>query len=869
MVQIPVFTSQSSPKLTAPVTRGVPNLVGAAILPYEQISRLGNTILDVGQKKYQQELNFENQKYEAKLDHDLNLKKLALDFESEEYAIQKQHEIDLFKENESYKTNLLKLSNELKGEFEINKIKIQRENKVKQTIADSWEQIYTLSDIATRDPDTENALSNWDNGIKNLRNELTRGIKDLYTKQLIEQELDENIALERAKVSSNINKNVLDQSEIIFQNEVETLKNNIIRNHSHFDIISLEKLIGENSIIHQRAAKGELKLKGVPVTSDIYIEAIKKDIFTVMGENMAKDQPERFKFYNRQGFWDDKLTPELIQSYEDKADTAIASKLSNQISNLKASATILTTSIDNFINPSKPEFFGDTNQYFTYKLQAEDMINDLVSVGENEKAQKLAIKLDALNSAFINHNEIKRLQGLPLDEVQDIWSSFNQEVKNKSGTATVNYFGKELPYNIGTDLLGHIEKTMNYMETEIGAGRVIEMAESFGMNIPTINWMESDANKFAQEVEIYQASMGFLMNKYGLPEMPFFRESDLAQINEVFKNGSKQDILQLASNVSKMSGIYANDAFTDLSNNSPAMAHLGKLMNMNKGGMTQATEHIVDGWIAMRNDETASLVGKVGLNEIGNPYLEISETMLGDILTNTPETFTQITDSSKLIFANMIAENSELRQLIIDDNANNKKLQEAWRMSIQYAAGMVVDGSGAKGGIEKFNGKPIIIPQEKPNGTLDQFNLAGQFKSNDAPSLELLLENHLTDELLYDATATLSVDASGRSEDVFLNGMPSDFDADGKFVHYIDAKELFDNYEKIYLETNEYGEYFITFGDPGDPAHEYYKTKDGKKVTLNINRILPALIKSYKANPSDSIDPRDTKLNIPTYTMIK
>ena len=37
-------------------------------------------------------------------------------------------------------------------------------------------------------------------------------------------------------------------------------------------------------------------------------------------------------------------------------------------------------------------------------------------------------------------------------------------------------------------------------------------------------------------------------------------------------------------------------------------------------------------------------------------------------------------------------------------------------------------------------------------------------------------------------------------------------------------------HEKIYLETNEYGEYFITFGDPGDPAHEYYKTKDGYKI---------------------------------------
>ena len=48
MVQIPIYTSESSPKLTAPVTSGVPNLVGAAMLPYEQVSRLGNTILECG-----------------------------------------------------------------------------------------------------------------------------------------------------------------------------------------------------------------------------------------------------------------------------------------------------------------------------------------------------------------------------------------------------------------------------------------------------------------------------------------------------------------------------------------------------------------------------------------------------------------------------------------------------------------------------------------------------------------------------------------------------------------------------------------------------------------------------------------------------
>ena len=56
MVQIPVFTSKSSPTITAPVTSGVPNIIGPAMLPYEQISRLGNTVLAIGQNKLEQDL---------------------------------------------------------------------------------------------------------------------------------------------------------------------------------------------------------------------------------------------------------------------------------------------------------------------------------------------------------------------------------------------------------------------------------------------------------------------------------------------------------------------------------------------------------------------------------------------------------------------------------------------------------------------------------------------------------------------------------------------------------------------------------------------------------------------------------------------
>ena len=225
---------------------------------------------------------------------------------------------------------------------------------------------------------------------------------------------------------------------------------------------------------------------------------------------------------------------------------------------------------------------------------------------------------------------------------------------------------------------------------------------------------------------------------------------------------------------------------------------------------------------------------------------------MGDLINNAPETGRQVKSAAKHIFTNMVANNEELRGLIIDDNVTNDALLNAYKLSVQYASGMVIDKDGAKGGIEFFNGKPIIITQNKLNGSLDDFDLG--VKENNQPSLELLLENYLTDELFFQATAAIGekTDDLGRSRPVLINKLPVRFNSKGEVVGEIKADELFKpfgGYDKIFLETNEYGQYFISFGNPGDPAHEYYKTKDLTKAVLDINRILPDLLEAWKASP--------------------
>jgi len=241
----------------------------------------------------------------------------------------------------------------------------------------------------------------------------------------------------------------------------------------------------------------------------------------------------------------------------------------------------------------------------------------------------------------------------------------------------------------------------------------------------------------------------------------------------------------------------------------------------------------------MKNPDNSKLVGKIDVlaDEVTNNFRSISEDMVGDLLNNAPDTFNNITQSAHLIFADMILKDANLRVAIDEKSFTDDGLEDAWRMSLQLASGLVFKSDGAYGGIEMYNEHPIIIPQEKKNGTLKD-TPGAEF------TLEYLLENFLTDELLFEATANVSTDATDRTAPVYIENLPYDFA--GK--KNISVEDLFkqDGYENIFLETADYGEYYITFKNPGDPAHEPYRNEKQEKIILNINRIYPKLLKAAK-----------------------
>ncbi len=829
MVQIPIFDSKNTPQRIGGVTSGVPNLVGAAMMPYQSTQALGNTIQQTGVSLYKQQLDFETSQYD-----------LAKNFEVESYGLQKDLELKEYELKGKYKLEQLKQKEKLKTQFEIKKIELQRETDVKNGINNSLSELNGIKTAQMNNSDTKNALNNFDKSIKDLKDKISKGFDDEYTRQIFQMEFDDMVAKNRVDVESAVNKNVLANNFLAFEDEVNILKNQIIYGNANLATDAWVKLLSENSIVDKKYTDGMLKMtvdgRSVPVTPDVYKEKLKKEIFNVQADIMSGESPNIWKQRMEDGYWEDKLTPEEIKNYNDQAERVLSTNQTNAVSQLKSQATTFNKIAGDFVDPTNPQYFGSLSQYEELLSTGTVLMENLYASGEDAKALEVANTLKNLNFAFNNHNIIKDLQHKPLEEVRTYLNTLRGQLQDVSLTDEA-----DSPTNQNLrDLIPHVEKLYSSMESMIN-NDLIGFAETHtGMSVPTIDFQNTNFEQFASQANGYNEFVLSLQNKYNRAEPQFFRPDDLKNFKNIFENGNREEIETLVRNISFVAKDWSNSAFTQLSKaDAPEMAHLGMLLNANGGRSTTATDAILDGFIALRNPDTAKLVGKVDVlaDEIDNNFRSISEELLGDLMNNAPSTFNNITQSAHVIFADLISKNANLRAAIDQDDITNEALEKAWKNSIQLSAGLVMKSTGAFGGIEIYNGHPIIIPQEKQNATIE----------DQSPfSLEFLLENFMTDELLHLATAESQYSPTHMQE-IDVKNLPYDF-ANKKDIT-VDQLFKEDGFENIFLETADYGEYYITFKNPGDPSHEYYQNEKRENIILNINRILPQLLKAAQEAP--------------------
>tara|TARA_X000001382_G_scaffold30513_1_gene19550 strand:+ start:2489 stop:5029 length:2541 start_codon:yes stop_codon:yes gene_type:complete len=825
MVQIPVFNaSQTSSKIPG-VPTGVANPTAAAVLPYQAMANVGETILNQGIRSYGQDLDFKTKKYEL----DKNL-------QTQKYKLSKEKEIKEFEIREKYQLENYKQNEELKLTWQENRVKLQRETTIKNGLNDLTKIFHQMTTEAQNNPDTDSAMDAWDKGMNDAFENVKNGIKDEYTKKLFELEYNDKYVAERLTAVDSVDKNILQNNLIAFEDQVDTLKNEALYgSNGNIKTQAWLKLFGENSIFDQRHNKGNLKINGKPVLPHVYKEIIKKEVFETQGDLLSKNSPDRFLTLKENGYWNDKLSDTKIGDFTDQANRVLAAEQSAYLTDLRSQKTSFNSAVTDFTDPGNPDYFGNLAQYDTMLNNGINLVQTLNAAGLKNEAQSVLNSLKDLESAKLNHNVILDLKDQPLDVIRDNLKALKS--LNQATSGTHDHDQRMI------DLEPHIEKLITYMESNI-ENNAIGIAESTGMQVPVLDFLEPDINKFAESAQGYNQFVLANTDKYQLPAHQFFREENLFKFKEVFDTGNKEEILTLVRNISLVAGTNSNDAFRQLGQKSPLFAHMGMMMMLNNGASTEATEMMVNGWIGSRNPDNAALVKNIPNKDSTDFKNKITGMFSSAYFDTVPETYNQITEASQYIFTDMVLNNVGLQTLINEGEFDDDAIQEALTTSIQYAAGMVKKGSTFNGGIEMFNDTPIIIPQHKANGSLDSFDMTNP--NGDTPSLEFLLENYLTDDMLFTATAT--VGDHPIHEKAHYNNMPYDFHTNKE----ITAADLFTvegGYESIYLETADYGEYYITRGNPGSPGVETYMNKKQEKVTLNINRILPLLLAAHKENP--------------------
>jgi len=848
MVQIPTFKSKTQVTKIAGVTSGIPDPTAAVMLPYQTASKIGEQVLGIGSQLYRGETEFKVAKHRQKKAFETDVHKQQKDLKSTLHKIASETELNEMQINTDYADKVFKLNEDLKTDMDIAQLKLQRSNKVKSFMSDMKQIENELAINSAENPNTNEAWKEYFSEGNRIAKNKIKLFNDKVAEGVALMDWEEYFSTASLSVMSTLRKTEINKGQVIFDKEIEDLTFDYHHGNSAEKLKAMSKMFGDNGIVYEAYNAGLLPSGETP---DTYIAKLKKEVFEVEGERMAYEQPDRFLYLSENTTaFKDKLTTEKILYFQRIARNTIASKNSAIRTGLRTQKTNFNSIVTNFIDPTNPQYFGSMAQYSTIMNNGIDLMKKLEDNGLIPESDAVRLQLQKLESAKSNHVAITALQQLPLEQVRDFTNSITAILTDDSGTdfyekRVINVNGNEV--RVTADLEEHAKKLVSFMEQHWNSD-IFKIADAFGLAAPSIDWMEKNPNKFMEQAQVYGQFAYGLATQYNLDEPQFFRTTDLQQIKDMFQNGNKEEIMTLARNVNMISGTWSNSAFRELSNSSPAMAHLGMLMSLNDGGSTSSTELLVNGWVDMRNPEKAATIASLKLTTNTHGYKDVFEEMTGNMLDTADETFLNITEASKFIFASLVGDNEILKKQAID-NPESADLQETYRLAIQMAAGMVQTNDGEMGGIEKYNNKPIIIPQEKHNGHLD----------GKQPSLEFLLENYMTDEMLFKGTALISNRYMGTQESITFTGLPNAYMNNMPFDRgkqtEITAEELFkeQGYDKIHLETTDYGEYFILFNAPGDPAREYYKNKRQENITLNINRILPDLIKAWKesGNPNE------------------
>lgn len=693
---------------------------------------------------------------------------------------------------------------------------------------------------AQNNPNTNTALPQFEQGFNKHRDTILSGIKDPVVKQLVQAKANELYTNNYIDVQSSVWKNVR-------TNGIGTLENSLQLEFNQY------QSAGGNTAKKNTAIQNITKLiedanndgLGLP---ENYLDTQMQSLYTLEAEKLASDNPNLFLKNYDDGFYNNKISPDNLNTLY-KSATSKQTTLSNKsISNIKSVGTSIKSDVDDFLDITAADAFNLS----TY--------NNLLTQAITNHEQQLELGLPGIPEVI----EDLQISKFIFDEVQTAKSLKPDDLKEKLDD--VRKVKKELSQEEGADLFQQkavikleesLEKIHSKMLVDI-KDNVLNMAEQFDpdLQIAEINLFDTDTQSFYEQSRTRYEQSNAIAEQYGIP-VQYLKPEEKIQIKKVLENST--DIEEISNVLTNITILGREDTKNILVNlgmekDAPLYTHLGLLMYNNNGKVNTTSLSLLNGIVASRSESL-----KKNYNEIKSGMSE--KFAFQDILNgyrpeamrdNTPNLLLQIEQAAETIFMDKI--NRDEGKMISDPS--ERKIKELWEESIQMASGLSLHGDSYYGGFQNFgDNNKILLPQNMPNS--EPF-MENSKKNSDFPTVKDLIQTRMTPELLTKAF-TFNVEETdprtGYVNKIQKTIFPYDSDADIEmkaedfFENQKDTpwyKTFFDEdgklFDSIYLETAHDGMYYITIGNPNDGDSVYFVDREGKEVLFNLKTIIPDLI---------------------------
>lgn len=270
MVQIPTYQSKSGIRQIGGVPTPVSDVTSAATLPYRSISQEAKRMQDIATRFAQEDASIKN-----------NLDKL-----------QKEKKLADTRITEKYKTDLFKLNENLKTEFEIRQLNLDRKTLLKTKINSILPQLNQIKLEASSNPDTIKAKKTYDDAFKKIITSTANSIDDDVVKQMFQMDIDDIYATQSQEVDRFIRKNSIANAQTVLQTEKQNLFQEYLLN-PQTRVTTEKKLFSLD-----RDAPGIfLEAFTDGILSELPSDAVntaRKELYTILANQMVEENPKQF-----------------------------------------------------------------------------------------------------------------------------------------------------------------------------------------------------------------------------------------------------------------------------------------------------------------------------------------------------------------------------------------------------------------------------------------------------------------------------------------------------------------------------------------------------------------------------------------------